>query len=352
MSLKIKKYYKEDNYIHYSNCHEDANKLLEACQTEGSNILSISSALDNSLALLLTNPTHILAIDSNITQVYLANLKKAAIIKFSYEDFLKFIGILKGDSWALFLNLVSFLDSETKEYFMDHDYLIKDIKIVNCGRFEYYFQIFSKKVLPLIHSKNKVEAFMNQPNIESQIAFYNKKFNNLRFRLMFRIFFSEFVMKMLGRDKNYFKYNKEPLAKNVKRRFELGIYNNLNNKNPYLEYVVFNKFKTLPIYLIKENYEIIKSRIDRLEIRYATLKEVLEEKNKYDFMNLSDVFEYINVNEMDLYEKLIIDSLNKNGRVLFWNMLNDRFFSKLDRINIDIKDDLAFYYKRLLCYKY
>lgn len=69
-------------------------------------------------------------------------------------------------------------------------------------------------------------------------------------------------------------------------------------------------------------------------------------------MNLSDVFEYINVNEMDLYEKLIIDSLNKNGRVLFWNMLNDRFFSKLDRINIDIKDDLAFYYKRLLCYKY
>ena len=49
---------------------------------------------------------------------------------------------------------------------------------------------------------------MEQETLEKQKDFYNRKFNNLRFKLMFKLFFSKVVMKKLGRDKDYFKYNK------------------------------------------------------------------------------------------------------------------------------------------------
>ena len=46
------KYFKEPNYIHYSNCHEDVLQLKKYLPTHTKRVLSIASALDNSLALL------------------------------------------------------------------------------------------------------------------------------------------------------------------------------------------------------------------------------------------------------------------------------------------------------------
>ena len=51
-------------------------------------ILSIASAGDNSFACLLLNPEKVVSIDTNITQIYLVELKKTAIKYLSYKEFL------------------------------------------------------------------------------------------------------------------------------------------------------------------------------------------------------------------------------------------------------------------------
>lgn len=349
--MKITDYYKEENYIHYSNCHEDAKLLLQGITKENCNILSICSALDNSLTLLLSNPKRVLAIDSNPTQIYLAKLKKTAIKYLNYTEFLIFLGFKEGDSWAYFERISPFLEEETRHYFLEHKFLIAELKLVNCGRFEHYFQIFRKRVLPLIHRQKVIYKFMNFSNLKEQISYYEESFNNLRFKLLFKIFFSEFLMKRLGRDKAYFKYNKDPLAKKVKCRFERGIYNNLNNNNPYLQYIIFNEFRTLPLYLQTENFQLIKERIDRLEIKEATLEATLLTEEKFDFMNLSDVFEYVAETKMPYYEQLLANSLEEKGRIIYWNMLNDRFLKHFKWHYLSNLKDLAFYYKRVLYYE-
>ncbi|MDE7384665.1 MAG: BtaA family protein, partial [Anaeroplasmataceae bacterium] len=73
------KYFKEPNYIHYSNCHEDVALLKKYILKDSKRILSIASALDNSLAFLENDEVEVLAIDSNPSQVYLSKLKIAAI---------------------------------------------------------------------------------------------------------------------------------------------------------------------------------------------------------------------------------------------------------------------------------
>ena len=75
--MRIKDYYKEKQYIHYSNCHEDSAFVLEQIKNQPKRILSIASALDNCLAMLLLEPDEIVAIDSNDTQIYLSVLPRA-----------------------------------------------------------------------------------------------------------------------------------------------------------------------------------------------------------------------------------------------------------------------------------
>ena len=352
LKLKMKNYYKNSSYIHYSNCHEDANILINNTKQDLGNILSIASGGDNSFACLLLNPQQIIAIDSNITQIYLVKLKKTAIKYLNYEEYLTFLGINNGDSLDYYNKIKMNLEKDVREYFDENKFLIKDVKLVNCGRFEYYFNVFSKKILPKIHNQKTIDKFMNFNNLNEQIVFYQKKFNNFRFKLLFKIFFSKFVMKRLGRDKTYFKYNKGSLSVKLKERFELGIYNNLNKNNPYLQYVIYNKFYELPLYLQKDNFKIIKENIDKLIVKNISLEEQLKDSVEYDFMNLSDVFEYIDNDLMNYYEDLIYLKLNSNGRVIFWNMQNTRRFNmKLRRLNISIKNDLAYYYKDLLVYQ-
>lgn len=350
--MKVKKYYKIKPYIHYSNCHEDANMIINNANKKVENVLSIASGGDNSFACLLLNPSSVICIDTNITQIYLVELKKIAIKYLSYKEYLEFIGINDGDSLYYYNQIKKYLGNDALLYFDKNIFLIEKVKIVNCGRFEYYFQIFSKKVLPLIHSKKNIDKFMNCDSLNEQIKFYQTKFNNLRFKLLFKIFFSKFIMKKLGRDKDYFKYNKGSLSKELKNRIELGLFNNLNKNNPYLQYVIYNKFIEYPLYLQKENYEIIKANIDKLVIKNCSLDDELNSQTKYDLMNLSDVFEYMSNDLMKSYEEKINNCLADKGRVIFWNMQNTREFrNELTKIDVSIKNDLAFYYKNILVYE-
>ena len=351
LSLKINDYYKENEYIHYSNCHEDIEFVMTAVKNNPKSILSIASGLDNCLALLLLDPNEITAIDGNITQIYLCNLKKLAIERLNYNDYLVFLGVKEGDSLKLYESIKSGLDSETRAYFDEHVYLISQIKLVNCGRFEYYFNVFKNKVLPLIHSEKTIQEFFTCKDLQTQRKFYLEKFNNLRFKLMFKIFFSQAIMKKIGRDKEFFKYNKGSLSSMLKSQFENCIFNNLNGENPYLQYVVLNKFITPISYLKEENYNIIKSRISRLKIKKITFEEQIKSGEKYDLMYLSDIFEYMSESKTAELSTPIFNALNSGGQIVFFNMMNTRFLSgNFVEEKVDKTHNKTFYYKDFLCY--
>ena len=349
--MKIGKYYKEDQYIHYSNCHEDAEFMLANIDGHPKKILSIASALDNVLAMLLLDPERIVAIDYNDTQIYLCKLKMCAIKLLGYEDFLRLIGVKDGDSLAIYNSIRDDIDEDARSYFDSRSRLISEIKLINCGRFEYYFQLFKTKALPLIHSERTVEEFMSAKNMEEQRDFFEKRFNNRRFKLMFKLFFSEAVMKRLGRDKEFFKYNEGSLATVLKGSFDNCVKTNLNSKNPYLQYITLNRFDTLPLYLREENYEKIKRNIDKVEIKKASFTDVIKEEGGFDFMYLSDIFEYMENSVMEEMTESIYASLSDGGSVMFYNMMNPRrLCPPLKETELDQSKNLTFYY--IKCYLY
>ena len=346
---RIKKYYKENNYIHYSNCHEDIDLILSYFSDTYKEVLSVASGLDNSLSFLIYDNIKVHSFDSNPTQIYLGNLKIAAIKNLDYNQYLILMGIKDGNRILIFNSLMPYLDNESYNYFNNHLFLIEK-GLSHIGRFEYYFQLFRNDIFPLTTSKKNIDKFSSLNTIEEQRTFYNNKINTKRFKLMFKVFFSEFVMSKTGRDKSFFKYNEDKLSKALKKRVDIGFNNNLNKDNPYLTYVLRNNFDTVPFYLKEENFNKIKKNINNITLELKSFDSMLNQK--YDFMNLSDIFEYMNNQVMDNYGRKIEECLNENGRCTFFNMMNKREIN-LKRINdkSDLIHNKAFYYMDFLVYE-
>ena len=89
----------DENIINYSQCWEDPEILMKALNINTDDIvLSVTSGGDNTIALLLSNPQKVIAIDLNPAQNYLLELKLAATKVLSYDEYLSFLGITESFS--------------------------------------------------------------------------------------------------------------------------------------------------------------------------------------------------------------------------------------------------------------
>lgn len=346
------------NIIRYANCWEDADLLLDGLNiNEYSNCISIASAGDNSLSLLVKNPNLVVAVDLSVPQIACSELKKYAIKHLEYAEFLQLLGFKPCEKRLdIYRKIQDFLSDESKIFFIENKNIIEE-GIIHKGKFEKYFQCFAKKIMPLIHNqKNMTELFLPK-SVEAQKIFYDKTWNNWKFKLLFKLFFNKFVMGKLGRDKEFFKYvDAVAISKHIKHRTDTILTTVPTWNNPYLNYILLNNFDfSLPHFAREENFNIIKQNIDKLEIRKGTVNEVLREKNiKFDAFNLSDIFEYMSD---DLFKDIageMLEYSNKNARFAYWNMLVPRQISQIFPEKIYCLEDLskklydedkAFFYK-------
>ena len=352
--------YAKFDLIRYAQVWEDADILLEALQiNENDNILSIASAGENALAMLTKNPNKVYAIDLNSNQISCTELKKIAYKFLNYEECMQLIGVFDcSNRTEIYDKIKKELSDETQKYFDENIEIIKK-GIIHTGKFEKFFQIFGQKVLPLIHNIKTRKELLEKKKKEQRIFFYNKKWNNLRWNLLFRIFFSRTVMGKLGRDKAFFRYVNVNVAEHILARTKYAIKELDTSENPYLHYIINGKYENvLPLAYRKENFENIKRNIDKLVL----LKESVEtfiERDDIDYIskyNLSDIFEYMDDTQMcKIFEKMNSKS-EKGTLIAYWNMLADKRLSKYFQ-NLEFKEkeseellkkDKAFFYSKFI----
>ncbi|HLF20279.1 MAG TPA: DUF3419 family protein, partial [Bacteroidota bacterium] len=166
---------KNRNDIRYAQCWEDPATLRQALAVNSKdNVLSIASGGDNTFALLLDNPGSIVAIDSNPSQIFLVELKMRALQVLDYEDFLGFLGVKACPTRVRLYSFVRSNLSATAREYWDANMQIMQKGIVHCGKFERYFEVFRRAVLPLIHDKREILQLLNGSSVQSQNRFYDE----------------------------------------------------------------------------------------------------------------------------------------------------------------------------------
>lgn len=336
--------------IKYSNCWEDAYLLQEALQVnEQSSVLSIASAGDNSLFLCSFQPAAMHCIDTNKEQLYLTQLKEQSIKHLDYENFLALLGFgLSPDRFKIYDTIKNYLPIDAQHYFEKHKNLIEE-GIIHQGKFEKYFQLFAKRILPLIHNKKRIALFVQIKTAEDQKEFFEKKWKNWRWRLLFRIFFSKTLMSLLGRDKEKFEHVEQSIGQRILKRTETHFKSTAVFENYLLDYCLYGFFKSMmPPYAQAQNFQCTKKWLQVNEIKYSasSFADCIKLSGDANCFNLSNIFEYVSAND---FEKQIVDMTNKlqpNARLLYWELFNERNMpeSKFTLTKID-KTDYGFFYE-------
>lgn len=345
--------------VRYGMCWEDADVLLRALAVQPGDVcLSICSGGENSLALLAKYPSKVIAIDTNIAQLATLELKIAAYRALTWEQCVEFL-TTTNQRRQYYLCVRPFLSAGAKAYWDANAKVL--LASFSCGgKFERYFKLFRTWVLPLVHRKSTIDELLAPgKNFDERNAFYEKKWNSLSWRIMFRIFFSRKVMGSIGRDKACFNHVQGQVAQRISERTKFALTNLNPAVNPYLQFILRGKFAdNLPFALRKENYEAIKENLDKIEIRHASLGDWLKAQPSscVDSFNLSDVFEYMSVEQCnEIYGEIVRTSTN-GARVAYWNMLVDRrapedypeIVSEQAVAEQLLREDKAFFYSKFV----
>src|SRR3989344_2430389 len=193
--------------IHYSQCWEDPVLLEEALEIQPDDtILSITSGGDNTLALALHQPQKIVSVDSSAAQNYLLELKISAIQTLPHQEMLEFLGAERSSQREqLFQQVENTLSSNAALWWRSQKSFIER-GVIHCGRFEAFLLFFRNSILPCVHSRKTAAAFLDTSSLEAQQRFYQSIWNSTKWRLLFRIATSRFVLKRFARQDGMFSH--------------------------------------------------------------------------------------------------------------------------------------------------
>jgi S-adenosylmethionine-diacylglycerol 3-amino-3-carboxypropyl transferase len=157
--------------------------------------------------------------------------------------------------------------------------------------------------------------------------FFDRRWDSWRWRLMFRLFFSRFVMGRLGRDPRFFDYVEGSVAGRILERARHALRILDPAANPYAQWILTGRHTTaLPFALRPENFEPIRANLDRLEWCCQSLEDFLDAQppGTIDRCNLSDLFEYVSAESYHQLLARLATCGRPGGRLAYWNMLVPR----------------------------
>ncbi len=347
--------------IRYAQVWEDPKILLRALAIQpGDHCLSIASAGDNSLALLTASPARVFALDLNPSQIACLELRCAAIRTLDHSEFLQLLGSRPATNrLSLYQRARSLLAPATRDFWDAQPALI-DAGIATGGRFENYFAIFRQRILPLVHNRKTIEALLESRTRDERLAFYEIRWNTLRWRTLFRLFFSRTIMGALGRSPAQFRYVEGSVGDRILARVRHALVELDPSQNPWLHWILLCEHRdALPTAWQEKNYDLIRENLPRLEYRTQSIEDFLLEvgPRSLDKYNLSDIFEYMSEENYRLLLEKLFTASRPGARLAYWNMLvprtrPDSLAEKLTSLtdlahNLHLQDR-AFFYNRFV----
>lgn len=342
---------------------EDADVLLAALDLQPRDrVACVCSGGDSALTLLGAGAEQVVAIDPNPDQIACLALRVAAYLELEYSEMLELVGSLP--SWrrrALYIRARHGLSREMREYWDGRPYLL-DHGIADCGRFEGRFRYFRERWKRWLHSPATFGRLYLNPTKSRRERFFNDRWNTWRWRLLSRVLFSRPMMERLGCDLSIHEAYPGEVAQRLQERFRHILTALKPEENPYLGWMLHGSHPGIvPWALRRENFNVIRTRLDRLEWHAMPIEDYLDEEVRrgspfFDKFNLGDLLDrYAPEYAMEVLERAA-NALQSGGRVIHWNLL--RSFPPRDTLvdilrpmdehaNALLSQDRVFFYKEL-----
>jgi S-adenosylmethionine-diacylglycerol 3-amino-3-carboxypropyl transferase len=286
--------------LQYGCCNEDTQSELDALSVRGRRVISIAAAGERAFALLLGDPAEVVAIDKNPAQIYLSELKVAAMRALPRADYLAFVGIRDDARRATtYRALAETLSLPARRYWDHHLAHIRQ-GIMHTGRTEHGL----RRVAPLLRMAlaSTVAKLRSAPSLEAQGQLARELLTRPLTRAAFALLFNPVSGRLLLRDCVYYGDARRAASRYIAQRLITTF-----EQHRLDDCFIFQLFlrgqleegPALPIALSEEGYGLIKQRLHRLRFVADDIRSFLamQPADSFDAFSLSDLGGYLNVAE-------------------------------------------------------
>ena len=310
---------------------EDPALDVEALRvSSNARIATVASGGCNALTFLLLDPAFVYAFDYNLTQVWTLQLKAAAFRTLDHAAVLELFGVRESNRRrTLVETAVQELSPEARQYWLGREDLVQQ-GLLGLGRYERFVRAF-RTLLRLIQGRRRIEALFDERDQQARVEFFENKWNSRAWRLLFKAFFNKAVLSRRGLSPEYFTFDdgSTSFADSFARRTRHALTELSVRDNPFLAQYTRGAYldeEHLPDYLREENFDLLRSRLDRLVLEQNDVRSLVERfgPSAFDGICLSNVFELMSEAEtQDILQKLA-SCLVPGGRMTLRNLMIPR----------------------------
>jgi len=236
----------------------------------GDAVQAITSGGCNVLGFLLFDPTIIYSVDINPAQSYVLELKIAGIRSMEFEEFIAFAGLAEHPRrLGLYERARPSLSKEAADFWDGQDKLLSKGFIMQ-GKYERFIKLASK-FIKILQGRKRVMGLFKERTQEQQGDYFDKVWNTKRFHYMFKVLFNKRMLAKKGLVADYFHFDdgSRSFAESFYNRSRKAFRNIPIKGNYFVSLYLLGKYRNsneVPAYLKKENYALIRSRLDRIKI--------------------------------------------------------------------------------------
>lgn len=310
-------------------------------------VVAITSGGCNVLGFLLFDPAVIYSIDINPTQSYLLELKIAAIKALEFDDFIAFAGLNEhNDRQELYEKMKPFMSNKSQSFWDQQKKILTNGFIMH-GKYERFIRL-AGKFINLLQGKKRVQGLFKEKTKEEQEVYFDKVWNTKRFHYMFNILFNKWMLAKRGLVADYFHFDdgSKSFAENFYNRSRKAFRNIPVKGNYFLSLYLLGKYcneEEVPAYLKKENFDIIKSRVDRIMITTAEAQGWIDSMpdKSIDCFALSNICELMSEKDTNRLFTGVFRTARNESRIIFRNLMIPREVPETLKDNIVKNESLS-----------
>lgn len=284
--------------LYFAQVREDNRVEREIARRFNSkNMVCIGSGGCTAFSLLGGQTENIRAIDHNPAQIWLIELKRAAIMMLDREDFLRFIGVKQDQKRKQIFDMLShLLTDEAKRYWIDNMHLVV-MGINNCGVTESFYKLISSSILEHVYDRAVWEKLFSCTSLQEQHVFFETYFTRPEWITAISILLGKpmhlqfFPSFLLSDDQS-----KQPAAFFLKK-FKEEILTKPVCDNYFLSQFMLGEYLDspdgMPYYMTEKGFIQAKENMEKLTLVIGGIDEGCKGLSSIDTFMFSNVFDWI-----------------------------------------------------------
>ena len=315
----------DQSIIWYSACNEDTASEIAALQPKGKRVLCITASGSRAFDLLLADPAEVVAIDQNPAQTAVAELFAAAYRQLDYPDFCRLAGLRDDPQRVTRLDaLLPALSEQNRAFWLRNRAAVGE-GLLYCGRWESFLQRF--KHWAGARRRKLAERLLATKDPAEQWALWRSEWDDWQWRLFLRALAVRPLWRYGLREPGIaFVPRNFDMAGYARARFDHAAQNLHLAKLPFAWLLLTGAYPetVVPPYLSEAGHGLIRERLDRLQLRSASLQDAIAAPGAgFDAASLSDYSSYCDVTVQRIVWRDLARGLRPGARVC-----ERKFFNK------------------------